>query len=216
MDSVTDVYIRAGFTKIYDIDTINQRFQAELIVESKWRDSNVKSLDEDIAKIAWRPELFIENSLSNVKEEISLKCVYADDTKQTIMVSEIRKVSGLFHECLELESFPMDIQNLSIRIATRKSGKKVNFILMQPTLTQVTISSTLDKSMWHIHKLVKTQQENIITEYSFGKLEYPSVKITCQAFRSPIYFYWNVLLPIVLVTFSALGPFVLDHKYTKR
>ena len=36
MDSVTDVYIRAGFTKIYDIDTINQRFQAELL----FRDHN--------------------------------------------------------------------------------------------------------------------------------------------------------------------------------
>lgn len=29
-----DVQIRVSFTKIYDIDTINQRFQAEAIIES--------------------------------------------------------------------------------------------------------------------------------------------------------------------------------------
>ena len=212
METATDVYIRAGYTKIYDIDTINQRFQAELIIESKWRDLNIKNVNDDISKITWKPELFIENSLNNVKEEISYKIINDDVSRDTLIVSEIRKVSGLFHECLELESFPLDIQNLSTFISTKKSEKKINFVLMQPELAQVTINSTLDKSMWHIHKVVKTQKESLITEFSFGKIEYPVIKITCQAFRSPIYFYWNVLLPIILVTFSALGPFVLDHK----
>jgi hypothetical protein len=207
-----DVYIRAGYSKIYDIDTINQRFQAELIIESKWRDLNLKSVNDDLSKVLWRPELYIENSLSNLKEEISCKITYDDDSKENLIVSEIRKVSGLFHEYLELENFPLDIQNLSICISTKKSGKKINFVLMQPELAQVTINSTLDKSMWHIHKLVKSQKESLISEFSFGKMEYPAIKITCQAFRSPIYFYWNILLPIILVTFSALGPFVLDHK----
>ena len=207
-----DVYIRAGYSKMYDIDTINQRFQAELIIESKWRDLNVKSVNDDLSKVVWRPELYIENSLNNLKEEISCKITYDDDSKENVIVSEIRKVSGLFHEYLELENFPLDIQNLSICISTKKSGKKINFVLMQPEMAQVTINSTLDKSMWHIHKLVKSQKESLVSEFSFGKMEYPAIKITCQAFRSPIYFYWNILLPIILVTFSALGPFVLDHK----
>ena len=32
-----DVYIQVNITKINDIDTVNQRFQAEAIIESKWQ-----------------------------------------------------------------------------------------------------------------------------------------------------------------------------------
>ena len=66
----TDVYIRAGYTKVYDIDTINQRFQAEFIVESKWHDPTLRSVNDNIL---WKPDLYIENALNNLKEEITYK-----------------------------------------------------------------------------------------------------------------------------------------------
>jgi hypothetical protein len=37
-----DVYVQVSYTKILDIDTINQRFQAEAIIESKWCDPHIK------------------------------------------------------------------------------------------------------------------------------------------------------------------------------
>ena len=54
--------------------------------------------------------------------------------------------------------------------------------------------------------------ETIAREYSFGKREYPALNLTCQAFRLPGFFYWNALLPILLISFAALGPFVIDFK----
>ena len=140
-------------------------------------------------------------------------CIFYVDESTKLMVSEIRKISGLFHENLELENFPLDIQDLSITIATKKPDTKcINFVLMQPQLTSVHINTTLDKSMWHIHKMVKTTKCSLCTEFSFGKREYSAVRLSAQVFRSPVYFYWNALLPILLVTFSAMGPFVLDFK----
>jgi hypothetical protein len=100
-ENIVDVSIQVGFSKIYDIDTINQRFQAEAIIESKWKDPNITSLNDDISKLSWKPELFVENSINDTKEEISYKILYDDDS-QEIMVSEIRKVKGLFWENLEL------------------------------------------------------------------------------------------------------------------
>ncbi len=91
-----DVYIQIGFTKIYDIDTITQRFQAEAIIETKWNDPNVTS-ESDLNKIAWKPELFIENSINDLKEEISYKFL-----SNEMRVSELRRVKGLFWENLEL------------------------------------------------------------------------------------------------------------------
>lgn len=206
----TDVYIRASFTKILDIDTINQRFQAESIIETKWVDSNIKSLNDDIKNISFKPELNIENAINEIKEEATYKIV--NDEENGIMVSEIRKLKGLFHEKLELEHFPLDIQDLSLIITSKKSAKRVNFIIMQPEITKIKLSNNLDNSMWVLHDLIRTNKEIIEREYSFGKYEHPAIKIQCQAFRQAGYFYWNALLPIVLITFAALGPFVIDYK----
>jgi hypothetical protein len=98
-ENTIDVFIQIGFTKIYDIDSINQRFQAEAIIESKWKDLNITTINDDISKLRWKPELFIENSINDVKEEISYKILHDG---HEIMVSEIRKVKGLFWENLEL------------------------------------------------------------------------------------------------------------------
>ena len=130
------------------------------------------------------------------------------------MVVEIKKIRGLFYENLELESFPLDIQNLTLQITTQYSQNDLNLILMQPELTQYSISNTLDKSMWYLHNAVKVCNINIAREYSFGKTEYPCVEITCQAFRHSGYFHWNALLPIFLITCCSLTPFVLDYSAT--
>lgn len=100
-EKTVNVFIQIGFTKIYDIDTINQRFQAEAIIESKWSDPGIKSLNDDLSSLEWKPELFVENSINDVKEEISYKILMDNDSKE-MMVSEIRKVKGLFWENLEL------------------------------------------------------------------------------------------------------------------
>ena len=118
-----DVFIHASFSKVHDIDTINQRFQAELLIEARWHDSSLKSV-HDYSAIEWKPEIYIENAINDLKEEVSYKIVVEKHTN-LLMVSEIRKVKGLFYENLELESFPMDVQHLNVSITTKKSGKKV-------------------------------------------------------------------------------------------
>lgn len=206
-----DVYIRIGISKIYDIDTINQRFHAEIIVESKWHDPNLKSLKDDVKEFNWRPELYIDNALNDPKEEITYKIIYDEEAKM-LMISEIRKVKGIFWENLELENFPLDIQDLSILIASRKSGRKVNFVQMQPDYSRVSIANTLDKSAWQLRNIVRTFKDQIVREYSFGRREYPAINHTCQAYRLPGYFYWNALLPIFLISFASLGPFLIDPR----
>ncbi len=66
--------------------------------------------------------------------------------------------------------------------------------------------------MWHLNNIVRTSKSTISREYSFAKREYPSVIMTAQAFRLPGFYYWNVILPILLITLASLGPFVVDVK----
>jgi hypothetical protein len=98
-----DVFIQVNITKINDIDTVNQRFQAEAIIESKWQDPSIKSVNDVIdANKIWKPELYIENAINDVKEDIRYRII--SDDQGALYVYEIRKVRGLFWEKLELES----------------------------------------------------------------------------------------------------------------
>jgi hypothetical protein len=101
---------------------------------------------------------------------------------------------------------------LSIVLASKHSN--VNLLLTQDKETKCEISHILDKSMWHVHELVRaTCDEKIVHEYPFGKQEFNCIKLTCQVFRSPGYFVWNAILPIVLISFASLGPFVLSFTW---
>ena len=208
-----DVFIQVNITKIIDIDTVNQRFQAEAIIESKWHDPSIKSLNDIIdANKIWRPELYIENAINDVKEDIRYRVI--TDDQGALYACEIRKVRGVFFEKLELESFPLDTQDLTIVIATKKSGSRISFSLMQPEVQEcsININNTLDNSMWRLNNVVKTKKGKLDCEFSFGKREYPLISVTVQAFRSPGFFYWNAVLPIFLITLASLGPFVIDYK----
>lgn len=209
----TDVYIRMGISKLYDIDTINQRFHAEVIVESKWHDASIKSLNDDVkTQQLWRPDIYFENALSDSpREEISLKLVW-DEESRRVMVSEIRKIKAHFWENLELENFPLDVQDLSVVVASKRSHKHVELVPMQDEHSRVNIANTLDKSAWQLGNVVRTSRDRIEREFSFGKREYSAVRHTCQAYRLPGYFYWNALMPILLISFAALGPFLVDPK----
>lgn len=206
-----DVFVRVSYTKIFQVDTHNQKFHAEVIVESKWFDPDVNSLNFDVTKLKWKPELYIDNAVNDPSEKTSYKIVNEDGK---FMINEIKVLKGHFSENLELENFPLDIQSLTLVITTKNSTNKINFVISQPKFTKQNISNTLDKSMWHLHDMIRIKNNNIQREYSFGKREYPAIEITCQVFRHSAFFHWNALLPILLITLCSLAPFVLDTSAT--
>ena len=225
-----DVFINISYTKILDIDTINQRFQAEAIIESKWFDPNIKSINDPIdEKKIWKPDLYVENGIKDVKEEVVYRVVpdttkqwrskavqVMDYSKQNFMVCEMRKVTGVFYENLELEDFPLDVQDLTLQVASKKPGDIVHFVTMQEDKKEVVISSLLDKSMWKMHRVLLTRKKSINREYSYGSRKYPSILISAKVFRLPGFFYWNALLPFLLVSLASLAPFVNDIKNVDR
>jgi len=101
---------------------------------------------------------------------------------------------------------------LTITVATKKPGNIVRFVQMQKEEKEMNISHTLDKSMWKMHNTLITRRDNIHREYSFGKRNYPSVHVSAKVSRLPGFFYWNALLPILLVSLASLAPFVVDIK----
>ena len=83
-----EVYIR--FLSFGEIDTMNEKYQAEILIESKW------SLDGDLSsydpKIDWNPKLYVENALNDVKESISYQSFKVADE---LIIIESRYIKGI-------------------------------------------------------------------------------------------------------------------------
>ena len=225
-ETQVDVFININYSKIIDIDTINQRFFAEVVIESKWFDQNFNSLDSEVnEKRIWKPEIYVENGVKDIKEEIVYKIIPDKNNELAKMinkpvndclVSETRKVTGMFSETLELHHFPLDVQDLTIHVASKKSSMAVNFVVLQDECQTFKINNILDKSMWKMHCVLMTKKENIIREYSLCKTEFPGIKVSAKVFRLGNYFLWNAFLPFLLVSFASLAPFVNDIKNAEK
>jgi hypothetical protein len=65
------VEVRALFSKLANIDTINQKFDAEVFIESKWIDRTLDATrDEYDPRKHWNPDLSVMNCMRDRKEEI--------------------------------------------------------------------------------------------------------------------------------------------------
>jgi len=98
---------------------LHEKFYAEVVIEARWL------YDPEAA--SWNPNLYVKNALGDIKQEVASEFVNSLDEPvhidinqyDTIYVWEIRKVVGTFWEKLELNSFPADVQQLSLQIVTR-------------------------------------------------------------------------------------------------
>ncbi|VDD79265.1 unnamed protein product [Mesocestoides corti] len=107
------VEVRVVFLKIGEIDTLKEMFRADAFIQTKWPEPrlNGKS-DEELAKIdlsrCWNPLVYIENILTESKDQHWM-FAKADDDGQ-VVVTERRRLRAIFLETLELNDFPLDVQ----------------------------------------------------------------------------------------------------------
>ena len=83
--------------------------------------NNINLIEYD-SHLFWSPNIFVENAIGDLKEEIRHKLEIVEKSSNgngeltynynnlTVKVCEMRKVRGIFYERLELYDFPMDLQ----------------------------------------------------------------------------------------------------------
>ena len=115
-----EVSLRVKFIRLGEVNTLHEKFYAEVVIEARWL------YDPEFS--SWNPNLYVKNALGDVKQEVASEFVnnldepvnINDYDNEIIYVWEIRKVVGTFWEKLELNSFPADLQQLSLQIVTRR------------------------------------------------------------------------------------------------
>lgn len=171
-DNITyrNVEIYVEFFRICEIDNMNERFVAEVIVEARWIEPDLVIVDAANANtitatnstktvittnntkqptrppmydpdVHWNPKLFIENMLQEQREQV----VY--EVKRRVKdgcwsVLERKHIKGVFWEKLELHNFPLDIQELSVILSSRLSLTEVKLMDDSQRKSNVSIHAT--------------------------------------------------------------------------
>jgi hypothetical protein len=88
------VHIRLEFVAIGDVDSVNEKYWAEVKIKSKWsHEGEVGEFDKKAWKL-WQPKLYIENALDDkFKEEVTYAVEKDSDGKNSI-VTETRLAKG--------------------------------------------------------------------------------------------------------------------------
>lgn len=178
-----EVRVRLVFLRIGEIDTLNEKYQAQASLESRWSMELNKVLvnlssDEQkrllqrksvslvkYADLNWHPQLYIENVLGDLKEQIqySAKISERDDK---LYICEHRDIKGLFWEKLELHHFPSDVQELSISIGSMFYDDKVLLVPDPYHPSGINREAFVDQQEWSLYEHVNTQQR-FIKEFLF-------------------------------------------------
>ena len=83
------IEVRIEFMSLGEVDTMNEKYQAEVKIRSRWYDDEI--IDQYDKNKHWNPKLFIRNALHDLKEDISYHCTRMDN--KTI-ITETRVSKG--------------------------------------------------------------------------------------------------------------------------
>ena len=96
-----DLHISVDFFKIGQIDNLNEKFLAEIRIESIWKETIHYNMLEYKPEIHWNPKLYIQNLIDEHKEIVKYKINREQDYS---IITEIRVIRGHFWERLELKN----------------------------------------------------------------------------------------------------------------
>ena len=103
------VQLYVVFLRVGEIDNVKERFQADAYFEACWEDNTIDPKSSFDPRHHWEPELFIENAVGNLKQDIKYKI---EEKEGKTIVHEMRMIKGVFWEKLELWDFPLGMLNV--------------------------------------------------------------------------------------------------------
>ena len=81
------VQVTVEFIKLGEIDTMNEKYSAEVLIESKWLEPEFitnYSLDRH-----WNPQLYIENALQDPKEKTKHRIHRMSEMNESLINNQI-------------------------------------------------------------------------------------------------------------------------------
>ena len=215
------VQVFIEYLRIGEMDKIHEKYSCEVLIETKWTDNSGEIITKYDPHTHWNPHLFLENLISTTKETIS----YSEVREHGLnVITEIRQINGVFWKSLELHNFPVDIQELSIVVATKRSPDEVKLVVdtQQISFLDCNCSNTfMEQNEWTIYKFVKMSPnpsyEKIRDSRSIApskkRNHYSKMVASCYVSRKPVYYLANAFFLIFLVTVTSFTIFSIESHH---
>ncbi len=99
----------------------------------------------------------------------------------TALVTEIRKVRGLFYERLEINDFPFDLHELSIVIASLRNKNEVVIVEDKTKPTVINPARFYDRQEWSSFSFCRTTEHDYVDQ--FNGITSSQLKLSCFVVR---------------------------------
>lgn len=159
--------------------------------------------------VHWSPQVYIENALGDPAETVEYKLdivekesTYSLDrnvknkrsnggnlNNQTVRVTEAKKLKGAFYERLELYDFPLDLQEISVKLSSKKSIDEVVLLENQLEASAVNTDDFQDQQQWDLFENVKATSGSV--NDVFRKYERAQFQVSAFVVRKPGYYLYK-------------------------
>ncbi|RNA16276.1 gamma aminobutyric acid receptor subunit [Brachionus plicatilis] len=177
--------------------------------------SNINRLQFN-PEIYWSPDIYVENSIGSPKEASTFDFELIKQNQSlkssienfTVRITEKRQIEGFFYERLELNDFPVDLQELSIKLTSKKSVNEVILVENRTENSGVNKENFADQQQWELFDFVKISKNTF--EDKWKKDVRSEFKVTCLVFRKYGFYLWNAYLLIFLITLLGFTIFSIN------
>ena len=210
--------MRVDVRQIKDVDQIAQTFHARVFVQFRIANGALdevlcKGLDErgtepELKSARWFLEKLEWHNAASLPTVVT-KMVNKMGERDLSLVLE---VEGEFLETFELENFPIDYQELTIKLRTacaREGGMPCEFCQhsMKSSALNVDTANFSLKNVWRLEPNIDA---TITTHHAMAGRSYPCLFLTAHVHRKPGFYVVNVVAPMGLFALMTMLRFRID------
>ncbi|XP_013383172.1 gamma-aminobutyric acid receptor subunit pi [Lingula anatina] len=209
------VELRTSFIAVGDINDAHQEFSADVYIEARWKEpllvqkdgSQLDAKDVDWDE-HWDPRIVVINEVSTYKKNRMHQLTYEDGDGIPVVILGIR-INATFKENLELFDFPLDYQNLTLRLMSDWPNTELEFEKSMTNIDKIRTDNFSARQQWVLKCYVNSQKityNSSDNHVSWDQSVYPMYESGVQVTRRAGFYFWNVFLVlfcIMLLTFAS-------------
>ncbi|CAL1528735.1 unnamed protein product, partial [Lymnaea stagnalis] len=203
-----------------DIDTINQLFEAEVYIQARWSESQFagmseKQLEEIEFYQCWDPHLKILNVNGSLDSETTSMLLQYEQDRIYPVMTYMWHVTGQFREHLELQHFPLDVQELSIILSSDLPMTEIDLVSDFFHPSHVSERAMQESQEWRAFHHVEFKRDYTVMEF-MGKSKHGVLVASAHVKRKLGFYFWNIIIIVLLILGLSLTVLAIDATSTDR
>lgn len=204
----TEVKVGAYLVDLYEIDSAEQTFSADLFLFMSWRDERLLNLEEGSLVGCWLPLAVVWSPVLNIVNERDVSRDFEEGVRLTAdgRLEYGQRLRGRFTATLDLREFPMDSQRLAIHVVLGQvESDEIEFVRDERTGQ----AERLSIADWTVVGSSVAYESYYLAP---ADRYLPQVSYWVDVQRNRAYYAQKVFLPLILIVCMSWAVFWIDPK----